>query len=207
MEYLLDIIFPKKCGNCGKPSNTWICDKCFEKIKYGNIQKIGKGEFKFLISLFSYGEIREKMLKFKFNGEAYMYHYFVELINRNKEIQNIIVKSDLIIPVPMFWVKKLKRGYNQSELIARGIGKKLDIKVDTNILIKNKSTKTQSLLNLKERKNNLKDCFKVKNIAYLKNKNVLLIDDIYTTGVTIEECIKVLKNGKCKNINVLVIAN
>ena len=205
MEYLLDIIFPKKCGNCGKPSNTWICDKCFEKIKYGNIQKIEKGEFKFLISLFSYGEIREKMLKFKFNDEAYIYHYFVELINRNRKIENIIEKSDLIIPVPMFWLKKFKRGYNQSELIARGIGKKLDIKVDT--LIKNKSSKTQSLLNLEERKNNLKDCFKLKNIEKLKNKNILLVDDIYTTGTTIRECIHQLKKGNCRNINVLVIAN
>ena len=129
MEYLLDIIFPKKCGNCGKLSSAWVCDNCFENLKYGNIQKIENGEINYLISLFLYVEIREKMLKFKFNDEAYMYNYFVELICRNEKIKGIIKKCDLIIPVPMYFWKKLKRGYNQSELIANGIGKSLNIKI------------------------------------------------------------------------------
>ena len=206
MEDLLDIIFPKKCGNCGKVSRTWICDSCFENLKYGNIQKIEKGEINYLISLFSYVEIREKMLKFKFNDEAYMYNYFVELICRNEKIKGIIKKCDLIIPVPMYFLKKLKRGYNQSELIANGIGKALKIKINNNILVKYKNTKTQSLLNSEKRKYNLKDCFKLQNTELLKNKNVLLVDDIYTTGITIQECINQLKKSEVSNISVFVIA-
>ena len=206
MEYLLDIIFPKKCGNCGKQCDTWVCNNCFENLKYGNIQKIEKGEINYLISLFPYGKIRDKMLKFKFNDEAYIYHYFVELICRNSKIKNIIKNSDFIIPVPMYWMKKLKRGYNQSELIAKGISKELKILMDTNVLIKYKNTRTQSLLNSEERKNNLKHCFMLKNIERVENKNVLLVDDIYTTGRTVEACVKELNKGKINSINILVIA-
>lgn len=206
MEDLLDIIFPKKCGNCGKLSRTWICDNCFENLKYGNIQKIEDGEINCLISLFSYGEIREKMLKFKFNEEAYLYHYFVELASRNSKIKNIIKKSDLIIPVPMYCLKRWKRGYNQSELIAKGISKELKIPMFSNILIKHKNTKTQSLLNLEERKNNLKGCFEVMNKDLLENKKVLLVDDIYTTGTTVKECILQLNKGKPKEINIFIVA-
>lgn len=206
MEYLLDIIFPKKCGNCGKLNNTWICGKCFDNLKYGNIQKIEEGEINYLISLFSYGEIRDKMLNFKFNDEAYIYHYFVELVCRNNQIKNIIEKSDLIISVPMYWMKKIKRGYNQSELIAEGISKELKIPIATNVLIKYKNTKTQSLLNLEERKFNLKNCFEVRNKDLLKDKKVLLVDDIYTTGTTVKECVAQLNKGKPKEINIFIVA-
>lgn len=206
MEDLLDIIFPKKCGNCGKVSRTWICDSCFENLKYGNIQELKNGEINCLISLFSYGEIREKMLKFKFNDEPYIYHYFVELICRNKQIKNIITKSDLIVPVPMYCLKRWKRGYNQSELIAKGISKELKISMFSNVLIKHKNTKTQSLLNLEERKNNLKGCFKVMNKDLLENKKVFLVDDIYTTGTTVKECVLQLNKGKPKEINIFVVA-
>ena len=206
MKKILDIIFPKKCENCGKLNEEWVCDDCFSKINYGKVEYFKAGEIKYLISLFSYVEIREKMLKFKFNDEAYMYNYFVELICRNEKIKGIIKKCDLIIPVPMYFLKKLKRGYNQSELIANGIGKALKIKINNNILVKYKNTKTQSLLNSEKRKYNLKDCFKLQNTELLKNKNVLLVDDIYTTGITIQECINQLKKSEVSNISVFVIA-
>lgn len=206
MEKILDIIFPKKCVNCGKISENWVCDYCFSKISYGKIEYFEEGEIKYLISLFSYGEIRDKMLKFKFSDEAYIKNYFVELVVRNEKIINVIKECDLIIPVPMYFLKKLKRGYNQSELIVYGIAKELNIKTNNNILIKYRNTRTQSLLNLEERKNNLKDCFKVKNYKELECKNILLVDDIYTTGTTIRECIKQLKNSNCQSVSVLVIA-
>ena len=69
-----------------------------------------------------------------------------------------------------------------------------------------KNSKTQSLLNYEERKNNLKECFKLKNIDVLENKNVLLVDDIYTTGRTVEACVKELNKEKINSINILVIA-
>lgn len=206
MEKILDIIFPKKCIDCGNLSKDWVCDTCFKKLFYGNIEKCENREIKYLISLFSYDEIREKILRFKFNDEPYIYNYFVELAIRNENIKNVIKKSDLIIPVPMYITKKLRRGYNQSELLAKGISNKLDILERNDILSKYKNTKTQSLLNLEERKINLKDCFKLKNKNLLENKNILLVDDIYTTGSTINECVKAFEGIKIKSISVFVIA-
>lgn len=206
MQEMLDLLFPKKCIDCGKISEKWICDNCFGNIKYGKIEEFKEGEIKYLISLFAYSEIRDKMLKFKFNNIAYIKNYFVELVIRNFRIRKMIEEFDLIIPVPMYWKKKLKRGYNQSELIAKGISKELKIPMNNNVLIKYKNTKTQSLLDLEERKNNLRECFKLKNIEGLENKNVLLVDDIYTTGITINECVKKLKASGLRNISVFVIA-
>ena len=76
----------------------------------------------------------------------------------------------------------------------------------SNVLIKHKNTKTQSLLNLEERKNNLKGCFEVMNKDLLENKKVLLVDDIYTTGTTVKECILQLNKGKPKEINIFIVA-
>ena len=76
----------------------------------------------------------------------------------------------------------------------------------SNVLIKHKNTKTQSLLNLEERKNNLKGCFKVMNKDLLENKKVFLVDDIYTTGTTVKECVLQLNKGKPKEINIFVVA-
>ena len=206
MLNILDILFPKRCIDCGKISENWICEECFKSINYGKIEEFKDGEIKCLISLFSYGEIRDKMLKFKFNDMAYMKNYFVELVIRHNRIKNKLREFDLIIPVPMYWRKKMERGYNQSELIACGIARELQIPINNNILIKYKNTKTQSLLDLEERKNNLQDCFTIKNYKKLENKNILLVDDIYTTGITINECVKELEKVKLKSISVLVVA-
>lgn len=206
MQRILDIIFPKKCVNCGKICENWVCAECFAKINYGKIEYFKEGEIKYLISLFSYDEIRDKMLKFKFNDEAYIKNYFIELVIRHDKIRNMIRKCDLIIPVPMYFLKKLKRGYNQSELLASGIARELQLQEDNNLLIKYKNTRTQSLLNIEERKNNLHDCFKVTNYKKIENKNILLVDDIYTTGATIRECIKQLKQYNYKSISILVVA-
>ena len=109
MQRLIDIIFPKKCINCGKINENWICEYCFSKITYGKIEYFKEGEIKYLISLFSYDEIRDKMLKFKFNDEAYISNFFVELIVKNEEIKQKLKDIDLIIPVPMYFLKILAK--------------------------------------------------------------------------------------------------
>lgn len=100
-----------------------------------------------------------------------------------------ILKSyDIIIPVPLHKKRLLERGYNQTELIA----KKLGIKVETNCLIKIKNIKPQSTKNAEERKKDIKNTYILKNEKKIKGKKVLLFDDIYTTGSTANECIKTI---------------
>ena len=110
--------------------------------------------------------------------------------------------------VPLSWKRKLQRGYNQSLLIAKIISNILQVKIESKILYKTKNIVPQSTLNKKERKENIKGAFKVKNIEKIRNKKILIIDDIYTTGSTLNECSRnLMRNGIIKeNIGVLTLA-
>ena len=111
----------------------------------------------------------------------------------------------MIIPVPMDKMKKIKRGYNQTEIIVNILQKKLNNILIYNNLIK-KQTKTQSTLNIKERELNVKDAFEIKNLSILKDKKIILFDDICTTGATVNEISRILKLAGVNKISVLVIA-
>ena len=141
----------------------------------------------------------------KFNKKPYIYKTFQYFFEKNLEK---LKKYDIMIVVPLSSKRKRLRGYNQSQLIAEIISNILQIKIQNKILFKTKNILPQSTLNKEQRKNNIKDVFKVKNIEQIKNKKILLIDDIYTTGSTLNECSRTLvKNGIQKeNIGVLTLA-
>ena len=117
-----------------------------------------------------------------------------------------IKQYDIIIPVPLHKKRRKKRGYNQSELIAKELSKKLNIQLHRNILYKCINNPPQSSLNQEERKHNIKNAYILKNKKLINNKNILVFDDIYTTGNTVNECSKLLKSAKVNNIGVLTIA-
>ena len=106
----------------------------------------------------------------------------------------------------MYKKKKLTRGYNQTEIIAKELSKDLKIELNYKDLKKIKDTKTQSTLTKKERKENIKNAFMIKNTDRVENKKIILFDDIYTTGSTLNECSKILKEAKAKEIAILTIA-
>ena len=117
-------------------------------------------------------------------------------------------KYDIIVIVPISKQRKKERGYNQSELIAREISKITKVPIAQKILYKTKNNVPQSSLNKKQREENAKGVYKAKNTQKVINKKILLIDDIYTTGNTLNECAYALKQiGIIKsNIGVLTIA-
>ena len=117
-------------------------------------------------------------------------------------------KYDIIIIVPISNQRKFERGYNQSELIAKEISKIIEAQIEKKVLYKIKNTVPQSTLNKKQREENAKGVYKAKNIKRIYNKKILLIDDIYTTGNTVNECANTLiqKGIKRKDIGVLTIA-
>lgn len=210
-EKILDLIFPPACGICGKEINTYLCQKCEEQIN--KITCVGKDNYenKYFSShmyLFKYeGVIRSKIISYKFDDNPYLYKTFCEIFVKNKKVCGFLQNYDIIIPVPMYRKKKNKRGYNQSELIAKEIARRLgNIEFKNDILIKIKNTPKQSSLNKEQRMINLKNVYKVHNELFIKNKNVLIFDDIYTTGSTANECAKTLKEAGAKNIAILTIA-
>lgn len=156
--------------------------------------------------LFKYdGQIRKLILDYKFEEKAYLYKTFSKMILDNKIICNFIMEYDMIIPVPIHKKRYYERGYNQSELIANEIAKRYKY-IYKDVLIKNKNNITQSTLNKEERIQNVKNVYELKNQSIVKDKNILLIDDIYTTGNTVNECARVLKKGNAHEIGVLTIA-
>ncbi len=147
--------------------------------------------------IFKYEDIiRNNMIKYKFAGQTYHYKSFVKFMLKDEKICGFLKNYDIIIPVPISKKRKQKRGYNQSELIAKECGKSLEnTQVAINILYKIKDTLPQSSLNKEQRMNNLNNAYQILNCEMIKNKRVLLFDDIYTTGSTVQECAKMLKNA------------
>ena len=220
LENVLNLIFPIKCGICGKIGLP-ICNDCeillkkYEinltendyieieknigskniiidqetnyKLKNNKKQKINKKIKVQKIFLYKYDDIVRKLLiNYKFNDASYLSDTFSYLIKNNKKIYDILKTYDIILPVPLHKRRKLERGYNQTELIAR----KLGLKYENNCLVKVKNIKPQSQNDVEKRKTEIKDVFQIQNIEKIKNKKVLILDDIYTTGSTADECIK-----------------
>ncbi|MDR1150288.1 MAG: ComF family protein [Clostridiales bacterium] len=218
---LLNFIFPKKCIICGEILNLKkeiaICESCdkeklVEKIDNVNRCKICSrmisfnskickdclsNDFSFdkNFSLFKYNETMKNIIsRFKFEDNSFIGILLSELmckeINLNKIFKNRIF--DFIIPVPIHWNRERKRGFNQSKILAKKISQKNKIFLETKNFLRVKNTKAQFNLNKIEREENLRGAFCVKKNIF-KNKNIILIDDIFTTGSTINNCAKTLK--------------
>lgn len=204
----------------------------FNKIEnvYEDLRKIDIKENNFEIYFdqflycFEYKNlVRNLLLKYKFSDCGYLSNLFANVILNNKKINEIFECYDIMIPVPMDKIKKRIRGYNQTELITSCFEKNIknneknylernenlknsNLKINNNCLVKIKNTKTQSTLTANERAQNIKKAFLVKNRKNIENKNIILFDDIATTGSTVNEISKTLKENGAKKILVLVIA-
>ncbi len=142
---------------------------------------------------------------FKYNGrQEYAEFYAEEIVKRyGRFIRS--VKPDLIVPIPLHKKRYRKRGYNQAELIAAELSKRLGLPTDPHLLMRIKETRPQKNLSESERENNLKRAFKMrKNDVSLKT--VVLIDDIYTTGSTIDSAAGCLKKNAVKGVYFIVLS-
>ena len=114
---------------------------------------------------------------------------------------------DIICAVPIYKKRMSERGYNQSELIAKEMAKNMPGIEYKNVLKKIKNNQRQSELKKEERKENVKNVYEMQNKQIIQNKKIILFDDIYTTGNTVNECSKVLKENGAKEILVLTLAS
>lgn len=207
---LIDLIYPPVCGICEQINKKNLCKKCeieIKKYQLNNIEKVKDKNYDYQIKILKYENIiRKKIIDYKFNEKSYLYKTFGKIILNNKKIYSFLKKYDIILCVPMYKEKKKQRGYNQAELITKELAKKLHIDISLDNLVKIKDTKKQSTLTKTERMQNLKGAFEVKNKGILKDKKVILFDDIFTTGSTVNECCSVLKKTGTKEITVLTLA-
>ena len=112
-----------------------------------------------------------------------------------------------IIPVPLHKEKQKLRGYNQSVLLAKGLNKHLKCQILTNVLLRGKNSDSQTHKSRYKRFENMENIFFVTNKSILKNKHIILLDDVFTTGATISECIKTLRQLKNVRISVVCLAS
>ena len=142
----------------------------------------------------------------KYSGKRKLIHRILEY--KKSEIIKIrkFSTSDFIIPVPLHRVRMLERGYNQSLLIGREVSEVYNIPLSENILFRTKNNRSQTGLSKEERIKNVRGIFRVKEDVDLTGKKLLLVDDILTTGATINECVKTLKKNGAKKVDVLTLA-
>ncbi len=159
------------------------------------------------IYFFKYdGVIRKLLINYKFSEKSYLYKTFTNFIIKNERFCEIIKSYDIIIPVPISKKRSKERGYNQSYLIAKEIGKYFDIRVENKCLIKHKNIVEQSKLGKEERQKNIVGVYSLKESYKVQDKRILLIDDIYTTGSTANECCKTLLKANIKFVDILTVA-
>ena len=208
----MELLYPKTCCFCGKISVQEICDSCKEKVSYIKEPRCKKCGKPIRYEEQEYCHDCQKQLFHYVQGRSLWIHkgavpwsiYQFKYHNRRiygkfyaKELYRVYGESieewgiDLIVPVPLHWRRRRKRGYNQAEIVARYLGELTGIPVDKHLVIRKKYTEPQKTLNNKERVKNLKHVFDVRKMT-VRAKNILLIDDIYTTGSTIDAISKVL---------------
>ena len=196
---ILDLIYPPICSICGKTSKNPLCNKCKIKLKeeycfsIDNYEKDKNKNFAEHYYLFKYKNIiRNQILALKFQEKPYAYRTITYFLKNMQKSFEKLKKYDIIIVVPISGRRKKERGYNQSELIAKEISRITKVPITKNVLYKTKHTIPQSTLNKVQREKNANGVYKVQNYQKIKNKKILLIDDIYTTGSTLNECSKEL---------------
>ncbi|MDQ7815496.1 MAG: phosphoribosyltransferase family protein [Melioribacteraceae bacterium] len=221
LNQFFDFYLPRFCVSCKSKltfSESFLCNICFNKIEKPDPLRI-EHEFKRkfepekLITEFASAFVFEKdkplqhlihSLKYEdnFNAGIYLGRKIGKLLLDKLTKWN----PDLIIPVPLHRLKKAERGYNQSYFIAKGIKSVLNIPVDANIIKRHRFTNTQTELSLEKRKENIKHAFVIKKKKVVEGKNIIIIDDVITTGATISECAALLKLNGAADLFALSVA-
>lgn len=222
IENLLGALYPKVCPLCEEPVVLELNDTCLEcgkKLVYigeNFCMKCGKemtgdGQYCYdcsrvihayeqAVAVFAYSEIvKQAIYRYKYKGKREYAKWFARQAYERTADRVCIWQPDVIIPVPLHKTKMRQRGYNQAELLAQEFGRFIGIKVDTTFLLRGRATEPMKTLNGEDRIKNVEKAFNISS-NNVKYKKVLLVDDIYTTGATMDACAKVLKEHGVKEI-------
>ncbi|MFI3236890.1 MAG: ComF family protein [Lachnospiraceae bacterium] len=228
MYVLKELLFPRHCPICDgivpKLGNL-CCDTCLPKLQYVGEnfcikcgKKLQKEEMEYCEdcrkyehiferarSLFEYQSVAQGIFRFKYQNRQEYADFYGEMIYRYLKDWFVYIGADAIVPVPLHKSRMQERGYNQAQLIAQALSKRLHIPTLSKSVVRCKKTTPQKVLNRKERQNNLKKAFKIVRND-VKLKTVLIVDDIYTTGSTVDALAEVLLEAGAYKIFVVTLA-
>ncbi len=211
----VSLFYPQLCLSCGKnitPDKDAICITCQFKLPktgfhlekenlftdrfWGRIRiESGTAFYHFAKG----GRVQHLIHNLKYKGKYEVGIKLGNLYGAALKKSPLYETIDIIIPVPLHPKKELKRGYNQSDMFAKGLSEAMEVDWKKNILIRTKMTETQTKKTRLERLENVQDVFKINNSEILENKHVLIVDDVLTTGATLEACAtKILEISNAK---------
>ncbi len=201
LAFFIDLFFPKKCLGCGK-AGDYVCNDCLNKIKTVPVP-------------YSNPLIKELIKKFK-------YHYVKELAQPLSRLliaqckMSHIPHNAIIVPIPLHKRKLRERGFNQAELLAKKVAEHLSLPLEDALIRKKYTLQQARTQNYKQRRQALKNAFEINpefakkcvdaNENLLKDRNIILIDDVFTSGATLSEAAKILKQAGAKEILGLTVA-
>jgi len=196
------IIQPPFCSICGQPISgfidfDYVCHRCSDSPAFYDHARS--------CALYD-GVIRDLLLNYKYYNGLWMVPDFLMLLSACLETHYDLRHLDGFIAVPLFHTKKRERGYNQAALLAQALSRAYKKPFFNHFLKKNRRTKTQTKLTPAKRKSNVEDAFEVKRGTWLEERRLVLIDDVMTTGATVNECARVLKGAGATKIDVLTVA-
>ncbi|MGN0482414.1 MAG: ComF family protein [Lachnospiraceae bacterium] len=186
------------CARCGKPISNPRKEYCDDCMRHPHAFTQGKAVFHYQ------GSLRNSLYRFKYSNRRQYASFYGEEAARLYGSWIYSHHVEAIVPIPLHPKKKRQRGYNQAQLFAKELGKRLRIPVRTDLLKRIYYTNPQKELNARERKKNLKKALKISQTE-VKLKNILIVDDIYTTGSTMDAAAEAFLEKGVQNIYFLTI--
>jgi len=187
-----------KCMKCGKRLAERESEYCGDCMKIHHLFQRG-------LSLYDYEKVSDALYRFKYGGRSSYAEFFGEEIAFFFGDYIRQWNIDGLVPVPMYRTKERKRGYNQALCLAKSVGKQLNLPVFQGIVERTRNTIPLKNLNPRERRNNLKNAFKFVPFG-VKLTNIVIMDDIYTTGSTVDELAELFLQNGCEKVYVITLA-
>lgn len=217
-ERIMNMIFPPKCVFCDGimeiKAEMNICSNCYKKISFFaenplHIAALSEKAYcdAVLCACKYSGIIKASLIRYKFHKKPSYYRTFAKLLKDAIYKVTNVEKFDIIMSVPLHKQKEFTRGYNQALLISKALCRETGLEECSELLTRTRFTEPQSLLDKKHRNQNVTGAFEVSNTEKVRGKYILIVDDILTTGNTINECCKVLKEAGAKAVVAAVIAS
>jgi competence protein ComFC len=229
LETLSGLFFPLHCAGCGKAIRSgWLCKACVDSLSFvrpprcevcsqpysGALEAFvcancrGRAfHFSCAVAVLqSRGVVRELIHRLKYAGEVWLASPLSDLLAQGlRDARLACCRFDALVPVPLHPLRKREREFNQAELLGRELSKRQEVPLWA-ALERVRYTVTQTHFNRRQRMQNLRDAFAVRRNVVLQGKNLLLIDDVLTTGSTLDECARTLLMAGARSVRALTVA-